>query len=729
MMHFVCVGASFGSTDSFVPRQTRALWFTLLSTSLQTMRPPPSFVPPRDVFGNLLNSLLGLDFEPFPKPPKKKPPSGGRKVPPAEQPEEEEDPQAQYRLDRVLRELNKAYVGFYCQQDRGDISTELLALTVKRGSLAFVAEDYPECGAPLNVTSRQSDLGNVNLSTGGGGGANEGWSIQDSVGQQPKVPPPVVVLDPPGPLSPIQEVSDSPSFSSFLAGTIIQSSLEAVQGGGASAKPAETKVSGEEEMASKLMGSLFGTPSEGRGSGEAMKDLFNLVGDPRPQNMDELAISLTSSIVTETVANAVPKPDIVVISESGLNLEARSNSLALSIISDVLASEEVCPATPPLSGTPQSVGEASVGSSPSEDMMLTNMAAELSGNILSGAIEDCSHAPPPATLGGVANNSEGGFPGGEQLNEFITDVANEAIRVAISSVQERGSVVSSTDFQSVPSSLDVLASNIAMESVVNGVQGSVGKPSLKKQLVGGGGLSDNMSDSEPELSAAASAGGSAVAMGVVGGGGNLNSRLLTPVSMRTGYAWSIASTRDEDSRPVSPTDLNNIGLSLSNNTEEFSSLFSNILISNAISNVTGENLSPNAISAEKKAEQDLVSLPRSTKIGKFLSTLNEAEPPLEGGVSPYNSTWQNMRRQLLRPVATGYHRESGGKSRGDPQLRAIIQWMAASASARPRLFYYSLKEESVKDVSCNLNEFYLMHFINLRCSEGSIYFRNLECPD
>ena len=115
----------------------------------------PSFQ--RDVFGNLLNSLVALDSAPF--------------------------LQAKYGPGSISRQLNKSYTAFFCQQDRGDISTELLAMTVKRGSLAFVAEDYPECGAPFKITSRQSDLGNVHLNIEGDGGSS----------QSVKAPPPVSI--------------------------------------------------------------------------------------------------------------------------------------------------------------------------------------------------------------------------------------------------------------------------------------------------------------------------------------------------------------------------------------------------------------------------------------------------------------------------------------------------------------------------------------------------------
>ena len=106
-------------------------------------------------------------------------------------------PVDQYKDMHLIRELNKAYVGFQCQQDRGDISTNLLAYSVKRPSIAFVEENYPDF-EPSVSTRVEGALGNVNLSTKGLQIPKIANSVKEGV----------------SPLSPIREMSESPRFTS-----------------------------------------------------------------------------------------------------------------------------------------------------------------------------------------------------------------------------------------------------------------------------------------------------------------------------------------------------------------------------------------------------------------------------------------------------------------------------------------------------------------------------------
>ena len=610
------------------------------------------------MFGNLLNSLLTLDA-----------------VPEGSHEDLNLDP---YGPKSIVRELNKSFVGFYCQQDRGDISTELLALSVKRGSLTFVAEDYPECGAKFNVLSHQSDLGNISPGS-------------DAVSAGPKVVTPLAVVEPAGtssPLSPIPEISETSSFPAFLADDIIRAGLG--QMGKARRPPGEVAGKGEEETATKLVNALF-NPDElfvvEKASSESI---------PPTPSMDNMANLLSSSILSTSIQSCVRHSLPVVVTD--IDLEGRSNSIARGIISDVLVS---CPPAPTNVRTPQTSGEAS-------NEGLSSMAVDLSGSILSNVLKDCSSAPPisikldRASMGDVSS-----------MHEYISNITNMAIHdgiaVALPSVaREHGKT------QVYPAG--EVENLVKRSNIQNGMahQGNVvidedrdHSMDTRSSIISRQGLS---------LTTATTPGLSGSTLGKTHdpilrelsyheletpSGTGASSRLLTPMSTRTAYAWSIASTRDEDSRPVSPTDLNKLGLSLSNNSEEFSSLITDMVINNAISNVTGASVSPHAIAAEKEegGTQDLTSLPSSSKIGNFLSTLGEAETPSDGGVVPYNTTWQNMRRQLLRPITTTLGGTGSSGEGGDPQLMAMIQWMAASASGRPRLFYYSQNDERVKGVS------------------------------
>lgn len=664
-----------------------------------------AFSSQRDVFGNLLNSLLTVDTQPLIVHPENS----------------KQNPELdQYHPDFILWELNKAYTGFHCQQDRGDISTELLALSIKRGSLAFVAEDYPECGAPFHITSRQSDLGNIPEST---------------ASHITRGPVPVAVVEPNGgvssPLSPIPEMSETPSFSSFLADDIVQAGLKQVEVGSASSVQ---KAGGEAEegVVEKLLQAMFDNPADFRGN-----DSDSTISSLVTPSMDELATTLASSIVNSSAQAQADEAaaSVVVKTVSTEALEKRSSSIAKSIIADIL-----------VMSSPQTVGESSSSSSVEG---LSTMATDLSGNILSEVLDKCSLRPnPPVSIqlegkdrriSSLTNYSN------TALHEYINEMTNRAIDEGLAAVEESlpAATVSTlekpqarlqaTARREPETDIDVikLAESLVVQSIQNSLrrvqpevagEASPNLPSKRQPPVHQGLPLGIPSDGTPPFSSSPTASSPVGPLStqsmlvdpksqdtLTGGsrelndpdvdtqsaGSNLNSRLLTPMSSRAGYAWSIASTRDEDSRPVSPTDLNKLGLSLSNNTDEFSSLFSDIVINNAISNVTGENVSPHTINTEAKEAEDCTSLPSSSKIGIFLSKLGEAETP-----SDQTSTWQNIRHQLLRPITTGPWKGGAPGKQGDPQVMAMVQWMAASASGRPRIFYYNtFKDEHVREVS------------------------------
>ena len=198
--------------------------------------------------------------------------------------------------------------------------------------------------------------------------------------------------------------------------------------------------------------------------------------------------------------------------------------------------------------------------------------------------------------------------------------------------------------------------------------------------------------------------------------------LLAMPSSRMSYAWSTASTRDEDSRPVSPTNLDRIALDLTQNIEEFSNLLSKIIVSEVISTLTGKlgpqskmksDVSPADESESDDQEMDLINLPTSAKIDAFLSRLDQASPlseveetdegaAPEGGSggevigAPYPNAWHQMRATLLRPVATGNW--GCGAFKGNPQLKSMIQWAATSAAGRPQMIYCSFENKEVKQV-------------------------------
>lgn len=70
----------------------------------------------------------------------------------------------------------------------------------------------------------------------------------------------------------------------------------------------------------------------------------------------------------------------------------------------------------------------------------------------------------------------------------------------------------------------------------------------------------------------------------------LNPALLSTPSSRMSYAWSVASTRDEDSRPVSPTDLDRIALGLTSSLEEYANLLAELVVRECVLEASGTDL-------------------------------------------------------------------------------------------------------------------------------------------
>ena len=94
------------------------------------------------------------------------------------------------------------------------------------------------------------------------------------------------------------------------------------------------------------------------------------------------------------------------------------------------------------------------------------------------------------------------------------------------------------------------------------------------------------------------------------------------------------------------------------------------------------------------------------KITEFLNTLDQAEP-LSGEDdtdtdTTYTPHWHKLQRALLRPIATGNW--GCGENGGDPQLKAMLQWMAVSASGRPEMMYFPFNDKGLAKVGLGSRE-------------------------
>ena len=206
----------------------------------------------------------------------------------------------------MLRDLNKAYTGFLCQLDRGDISTELLALKVKRASVAMLEESY------TSVQPQQHNaLGNVDVPCQTDG------PVPVSMSTLPPISIPTNVLKEPSPLSPIKEVSESPrasldgsaespkllltdSASSNLVSSILKAGIQmAVGKGGMLSMAAPTAASGGDDVADSA---AAGAP-EAELTEEPVSDAANRIAW-------SLANSIIEGVINKEASRDSTKPEI-----------------------------------------------------------------------------------------------------------------------------------------------------------------------------------------------------------------------------------------------------------------------------------------------------------------------------------------------------------------------------------------------------------------------------------
>ena len=705
----------------------------------------------------------------------------------------------QYLPASLLQELIKAYVGFFCQEDRGDISTEKLALSVKRGSLAFAEELYPACIPQLNFGSSLLRGAQSKPSQS----SNHVTDVDDAT-----------------PLSPILEMCEPTlgGFQSELASNILRLGME--QAAGEKSVPERKVEKSPEQVGEEVEGGEAKGRIEEFSAQIARSLLLEVKSSSFPTHFcksvggevsqasstaDCLASHLASTIVQlATLESGDWNKSLSPSDNEEERLENTSDAFAKSIINEVLQQKTiVSPPSQVRSVLPEMAVEPSNFSTGSEQVKITDadvmapsssFASRLISSALSEGIQtavsqldtrvvqDSSTIHPPIIIqaercssGESGRRSQSSSLTGQNITvlDYTEEVAGEVIRDGLSIAKciiqgklgQQEAEASRAKMNGDSFSKD-LATEAIQEMVVNDVSPQHGAireeaqkpreidptlplssssdrapPNFPKQLFPKLGCHavpnstvsyppDKMQQQQPHHSLAINEQGFPVSasnpVGVTTPAGNsmMNPRLLTPLSSR-GYAWSTASTQDEESRPVTPIDLDKIGLSLSNNTEEFTSLFSKMVINHAIGNVTGGiegRLSPRTISSESN---DLTSLTSSSKVGIYLSQLAEAEPPCDGGMAEVttsnddtvassnsaggnysaSSTLWDLTKQLLRPIATG-NWVCGSSGDGDPQLTAMIQWMATTACSRPYLLYYTTNDDRVKQVSHIQHTFY-----------------------
>ena len=637
-------------------------------------------------------------------------------------------PEKQFEHEMILRELNKAYAGFMCVQDRGDISTELIALRSQGPSMAFIAEYYPN-HHQSSTWSSDPPLGNLNSSS--------------------QLKPSLVEYPGPPPLSPIKELSESNLFANYADGIIKIGVHEATK-----KKTKETEdrrtVS---DYASSLVTSLFSdvqskpqpngvTISEDQDSpvdrfaSTVASSLFDNVRssttskkntpDPvkQPAGIDDLTFSLSSAILKSSMESETKKFTLD---------DAKAEEIARSIIADVYSSLE-----PTVSPEPSSTKTSGEMTNKSLDLFSDQMASDIVASAFS--------QPAP---GSVSNNptifiqverrgssgvnespksSRSSSLTGQSItvHEFTDELAENLIRDGLSIAQYTSQ---SMELNIVPPQVTKEGAEQVAEKVTQSILDSLKEsskvappktllltdeqpsslseqeaPNMARKL-----LKSRLLFSKQELAIVAarmSKRGSFSELSehsdidTPSFSGQLNPRLLTPSSSRhsMGYAWSTASTRDESSRPVSPTDLDRIALGLVSDPDDYMHIFTKILMSDAILSVCGERpkrLRLSQVDDGYDAFNMIIPTSEST-IDSYLSKLEQAEV-LSQSSGEEASFQQKLKTALLRPIATGNW--GCGAFKGDRQVKCMLQWVVASMCDRPQMIYYTFNNQELKEVS------------------------------
>lgn len=490
-----------------------------------------------------------------------------------------------------------------------------------------------------------------------------------------------------------------------------------------------------DQFAAKMASSLFGIESETKTA--PVKDAHppTQAVEPVDKDINSLASSLSSAILKSSVESSNTPPSAVEgDGKQSVVDDAKADELAKSIITDVFSS--VDPAHAPIPPA-KTLGEPT-------NQSLSSFSEQMANSIVTSAFyatQPLSGKPDhPAVfiqverrgslgLNESPKSSRSSSLTGQSItvHEFVNDLAEDVIRDSLSIAQFTSQ---SLDFQATPQAGEEAAKEVA-EKVSHSIMESVKENSrqvppkvlspteerpaslleqdslpLSRKV-----LKNRLLFSKQELAIVAARiakRGSISDMCEQSDNDgpstfHLNPRLLTPSSSRhsMGYAWSNASTRDESSRPVSPTDLDRIALGLSTDIDEYAHIFSKILVSDAILSVCGER--PKRLRQEQFGEGyaffcDMNSLPSENKVDSFLRRLEQMEVLSEASddvVAP-PSLQQKLKTVFLRPIATGNW--GCGAFKGSPQFKCMLQLVVASMCERPQMVYFTHSNEELKDL-------------------------------
>ena len=350
---------------------------------------------------------------------------------------------------------------------------------------------------------------------------------------------------------------------------------------------------------------------------------------------------------------------------------------------------------------------------------------------------------------GSRDNNEGDGPVPSTLDKLFDSVVSTSVQAGI---RQQASIEVEDEAQPASLSSDTLSSSVASTPRVMKQSPVSSRHGLN--LAGRKYLSLSSEPGDPQSSS--------------DDGPQVPSKLLlsTPSSSVMSYAWSTASTRDEDSRPVSPTNLDRIALDFTQDIDEFSNLLSKIIVSEVIATLTGirgprskvkGTITPDEALDEERDLEDMNKLPTTTKIDVYLSRLDQASPlpdveevdegaafkasaggggdkeeqeneggekeeRKEGGgggggeVTGTSTEVTGSEVVVGAPYPSPWHQMRAmllrpvatgnwgcGAFKGDPQLKSMLQWAATSAAGRPQMIYCIFTNPAVKQVRAHVH--------------------------
>ena len=553
------------------------------------------------------------------------------------------DPDTQYTEPYLLRDLNKAYSGFLCTQDRGDISTDLIALRVhsddsaalalsenyspgSRGScgdhfLSFGASKIPGTQSGSRGTSSDSLLPIVELSE-----PPKDPSISFASSSSILSPPTLPSPPPPAP-SAANKGSEGFRLVDFVS-DVVRSGVKMVTGG--SDLSSETKgKEGGGGRGGREGGGGRGGGGGGRGGGGGLKAFASSLSD-----------SLLSSFTSQSrAAQTASKMEMEEEEEEegqreeerevemsmGPPIAYKPDVLAQSIITDALTQTSATV----LTATPGHTKEPKKQPAHPPEWKLHAYADKMADNVITESIFGSDH--PSIVVNSLAGSSKHSSKVTGQAittHEFADSLAEGVLKDAASAgggggggggggrgreqsgvSQEgrggggRGEEGGNKGTPSTP--LEVLGERTVYHSLDRRLMDSARekrdrelrwenpkqsqsfshrpdspirsiRQEMLRQIVAYGqhkrssisSESADHKDTEPSSS---------------------SPYYLTAPNSRTSYAWSVCSTRDEESRPVSPTDMDQIALSFVPSVDEFCSLLAEMIIRDATVTVIGGN--------------------------------------------------------------------------------------------------------------------------------------------